>query len=42
MDGDEMPCQALARMLAKKPGWKETNFQVIIKPVARIRIGKWQ
>uniref|UniRef100_A0A8C5B7T5 Cytoskeleton-associated protein 5-like n=1 Tax=Gadus morhua TaxID=8049 RepID=A0A8C5B7T5_GADMO len=29
MDGDEMPCQALARMLAKKPGWKETNFQVM-------------
>lgn len=25
-----MPCQALVRMLAKKPGWKETNFQVII------------
>lgn len=23
-----MPCQALVRMLAKKPGWKETNFQV--------------
>ncbi|XP_067850163.1 cytoskeleton-associated protein 5 isoform X2 [Heptranchias perlo] len=25
----EMPCQALVRMLAKKPGWKETNFQVM-------------
>uniref|UniRef100_A0A673Z6D4 Cytoskeleton associated protein 5 n=1 Tax=Salmo trutta TaxID=8032 RepID=A0A673Z6D4_SALTR len=24
-----MPCQALVRMLAKKPGWKETNFQVM-------------
>ncbi|KAF7644639.1 hypothetical protein LDENG_00218590 [Lucifuga dentata] len=29
MDGSEMPCQALVRMLAKKPGWKETNFQVM-------------
>ncbi|CAL8351661.1 unnamed protein product [Merluccius merluccius] len=29
MDSDEMPCQALVRMLAKKPGWKETNFQVM-------------
>ncbi|KAK3562246.1 hypothetical protein QTP86_032583 [Hemibagrus guttatus] len=29
MDGKEMPCQALLRMLAKKPGWKETNFQVM-------------
>ncbi|KAM4603075.1 cytoskeleton-associated protein 5-like [Polymixia lowei] len=29
MDGNEMPCQALVRMLAKKPGWKETNFQVM-------------
>lgn len=28
MDSKEMPCQALVRMLAKKPGWKETNFQV--------------
>lgn len=28
MDMTEMPCQALVRMLAKKPGWKETNFQV--------------
>ncbi|XP_078077167.1 cytoskeleton-associated protein 5 [Mustelus asterias] len=25
----ELPCQALVRMLAKKPGWKETNFQVM-------------
>ncbi|KAK2868912.1 hypothetical protein Q7C36_000783 [Tachysurus vachellii] len=29
MDSEEMPCQALVRMLAKKPGWKETNFQVM-------------
>ncbi|XP_030635140.1 cytoskeleton-associated protein 5 [Chanos chanos] len=29
MDDKEMPCQALVRMLAKKPGWKETNFQVM-------------
>ncbi|XP_028842813.1 cytoskeleton-associated protein 5 isoform X3 [Denticeps clupeoides] len=29
MDRGEMPCQALVRMLAKKPGWKETNFQVM-------------
>uniref|UniRef100_A0A8C5CAU8 TOG domain-containing protein n=1 Tax=Gadus morhua TaxID=8049 RepID=A0A8C5CAU8_GADMO len=29
MDKIEMPCQALVRMLAKKPGWKETNFQVM-------------
>ncbi|MCJ8738053.1 hypothetical protein PDJAM_G00031060 [Pangasius djambal] len=29
MDNKEMPCQALVRMLAKKPGWKETNFQVM-------------
>ncbi|XP_062868509.1 cytoskeleton-associated protein 5-like isoform X2 [Trichomycterus rosablanca] len=29
MDSKEMPCQALVRMMAKKPGWKETNFQVI-------------
>ncbi|CAL8245486.1 unnamed protein product [Lota lota] len=29
MDSDEMPCQALVRLLAKKPGWKETNFQVM-------------
>lgn len=30
MDRTEMPCQALVRMLAKKPGWKETNFQVFL------------
>ncbi|XP_072905784.1 cytoskeleton-associated protein 5 isoform X4 [Hemitrygon akajei] len=24
-----LPCQALVRMLSKKPGWKETNFQVM-------------
>ncbi|XP_063045140.1 cytoskeleton-associated protein 5-like [Engraulis encrasicolus] len=29
MDPSEMPCQALVRILAKKPGWKETNFQVM-------------
>ncbi|KAL2093484.1 hypothetical protein ACEWY4_010796 [Coilia grayii] len=29
MDRGEMPCQALVRMLAKKPGFKETNFQVM-------------
>ncbi|XP_041131706.1 cytoskeleton-associated protein 5-like isoform X3 [Polyodon spathula] len=29
MEKNEMPCQALVRMLAKKPGWKETNFQVM-------------
>ncbi|XP_020506930.2 cytoskeleton-associated protein 5 isoform X2 [Labrus bergylta] len=29
MDKAVMPCQALVRMLAKKPGWKETNFQVM-------------
>uniref|UniRef100_A0A8C7YVM3 Cytoskeleton associated protein 5 n=1 Tax=Oryzias sinensis TaxID=183150 RepID=A0A8C7YVM3_9TELE len=29
MDTVAMPCQALVRMLAKKPGWKETNFQVM-------------
>lgn len=28
MDAGAMPCQALVKMLAKKPGWKETNFQV--------------
>ncbi|XP_076879237.1 cytoskeleton-associated protein 5-A-like isoform X2 [Brachyhypopomus gauderio] len=29
MDIGEIPCQALVRLLAKKPGWKETNFQVM-------------
>lgn len=29
MDKVVMPCQALVKMLAKKPGWKETNFQVM-------------
>ncbi|XP_077372476.1 cytoskeleton-associated protein 5 isoform X3 [Festucalex cinctus] len=29
MDKMGMPCQALVKMLAKKPGWKETNFQVM-------------
>ncbi|XP_038156575.1 cytoskeleton-associated protein 5 isoform X2 [Cyprinodon tularosa] len=29
MDKAAMPCQALVRMLAKKPGFKETNFQVM-------------
>uniref|UniRef100_A0A2K5E3A5 Cytoskeleton-associated protein 5 n=1 Tax=Aotus nancymaae TaxID=37293 RepID=A0A2K5E3A5_AOTNA len=32
MDRTEMPCQALVRMLAKKPGWKETNFQIYCFP----------
>lgn len=32
MDKVAMPCQALVRMLAKKPGWKETNFQVTVSP----------
>lgn len=34
MDKAEMPCQALVRMLAKKPGWKETNFQVTLTIIA--------
>uniref|UniRef100_G3PLZ9 Cytoskeleton associated protein 5 n=1 Tax=Gasterosteus aculeatus aculeatus TaxID=481459 RepID=G3PLZ9_GASAC len=29
LDRTEIPCQALVKMLAKKPGWKETNFQVM-------------
>ncbi|KAM6973183.1 cytoskeleton-associated protein 5 [Aplochiton taeniatus] len=29
MSPGDMPCQALVRMLARKPGWKETNFQVM-------------
>ncbi|XP_075439924.1 cytoskeleton-associated protein 5 isoform X3 [Ascaphus truei] len=29
MERKEMPCQALVKMLAKKPGFKETNFQVM-------------
>ncbi|XP_053304724.1 cytoskeleton-associated protein 5 isoform X2 [Spea bombifrons] len=29
MEKNEMPCQALVKMLAKKPGFKETNFQVM-------------
>ncbi|KAM4722678.1 cytoskeleton-associated protein 5 isoform 2-T4 [Rhinophrynus dorsalis] len=29
MERNEMPCQALVKMLAKKPGFKETNFQVM-------------
>lgn len=29
MEKSEIPCQALVRMLTKKPGWKETNFQVM-------------
>ncbi|KAG7257363.1 hypothetical protein CRUP_022799 [Coryphaenoides rupestris] len=37
MDSDEMPCQALVRMLAKKPGWKETNFQCCLAaPVSAV------
>lgn len=33
MEAGSMPCQALVKMLAKKPGWKETNFQVHSLPV---------
>ncbi|KAM3919905.1 cytoskeleton-associated protein 5 isoform 1-T1 [Leptodactylus fuscus] len=29
MERSEIPCQALIKMLAKKPGFKETNFQVM-------------
>ncbi|XP_053545282.1 cytoskeleton-associated protein 5 [Bombina bombina] len=29
MERNNIPCQALVRMLAKKPGFKETNFQVM-------------
>ncbi|CAJ0916926.1 unnamed protein product [Ranitomeya imitator] len=29
MERSEIPCQALVKMLAKKPGFKETNFQVM-------------
>ncbi|XP_077317554.1 cytoskeleton-associated protein 5 isoform X2 [Lithobates pipiens] len=29
MERNDMPCQALVKMLAKKPGFKETNFQVM-------------
>uniref|UniRef100_A0A3Q3VRP5 TOG domain-containing protein n=1 Tax=Mola mola TaxID=94237 RepID=A0A3Q3VRP5_MOLML len=29
METTLIPCQALVKMLAKKPGWKETNFQVM-------------
>nr|XP_012308053.1 cytoskeleton-associated protein 5 [Aotus nancymaae] len=35
MDRTEMPCQALVRMLAKKPGWKETNFQYQVISLSR-------
>uniref|UniRef100_A0A8C4NLI9 TOG domain-containing protein n=2 Tax=Eptatretus burgeri TaxID=7764 RepID=A0A8C4NLI9_EPTBU len=28
-DQANLPCQALVRILAKKPGWKDNNFQVI-------------
>ena len=34
MEAAAMPCQALVRMLAKKPGWKETNFQVSARSAA--------
>ena len=37
MDKIEMPCQALVRMLAKKPGWKETNFQVTVAMVFSLK-----
>ncbi|XP_071974868.1 cytoskeleton-associated protein 5 isoform X3 [Engystomops pustulosus] len=29
MERNDIPCQALIKMLAKKPGFKETNFQVM-------------
>ncbi|XP_053545283.1 cytoskeleton-associated protein 5-A [Bombina bombina] len=29
MERNDIPCQALVKMLAKKPGFKETNFQVM-------------
>ncbi|XP_066439476.1 cytoskeleton-associated protein 5-A isoform X2 [Eleutherodactylus coqui] len=29
MEKSDIPCQALVKMLAKKPGFKETNFQVM-------------
>lgn len=29
MERNDLPCQALVKMLAKKPGFKETNFQVM-------------
>uniref|UniRef100_A0A8C5MTL3 Cytoskeleton associated protein 5 n=1 Tax=Leptobrachium leishanense TaxID=445787 RepID=A0A8C5MTL3_9ANUR len=29
MERNAIPCQALVKMLAKKPGFKETNFQVM-------------
>ncbi|XP_044126163.1 cytoskeleton-associated protein 5 isoform X1 [Bufo gargarizans] len=29
MEKNDIPCQALVKMLAKKPGFKETNFQVM-------------
>ncbi|XP_073397742.1 cytoskeleton-associated protein 5 isoform X2 [Dendrobates tinctorius] len=29
MERSNIPCQALVKMLAKKPGFKETNFQVM-------------
>ncbi|XP_034051282.1 cytoskeleton-associated protein 5-like [Thalassophryne amazonica] len=29
LESSRIPCQALVRMLAKKPGWKETNLQVM-------------
>ncbi|TSQ92631.1 Cytoskeleton-associated protein 5 [Bagarius yarrelli] len=38
MDKTEMPCQALVRMLAKKPGWKETNFQVMQMKLHIVRL----
>lgn len=39
VDASAMPCQALVKMLAKKPGWKETNFQVGCDCVARRSLG---
>uniref|UniRef100_A0AAQ4PAT7 Cytoskeleton associated protein 5 n=1 Tax=Gasterosteus aculeatus aculeatus TaxID=481459 RepID=A0AAQ4PAT7_GASAC len=41
LDRTEIPCQALVKMLAKKPGWKETNFQMQGQsPPAPIRFTK--
>lgn len=29
LDRSEIPCQALVRVLAQKPGFKDNNFQVL-------------
>ena len=33
MDPKATPSQVLIRVLAKKPGWKDTNFQVNINNI---------